>query len=309
VSTKPTDAQSTTPLPQVTIYSDGGADPNPGPGGWGAVLIFIKSDGSEVVKELSGGHEETTNNRMELTAAIESLRALKQACAVEFYTDSVYLKNGVTKWMEKWLATDFKKGKIENVDLWQQVNVEVSRHRINWHWVKGHAGNHYNERADQLATAAIPRAEIVQDPTAVKLYPRVSCIGNPGAGAWAVVIASPHGDERLLSGGRRKTTPNELDLLSAIAALNELPVGGSAHLYTGSSYLQTGITQWVPAWKRSNWIKKTGGEVKYRELWEQLDALAQARHINWILYKDDTRPAALDQLDQPLREIITQQRG
>jgi len=142
-------------LPRVEIYTDGGCDPNPGPGGWGAVLIHPKK-----TLELSGGAPDTTNNRMELTAAIEALRALKQPCAVDFYTDSQYLQKGITEWLPAWKRRGWRKanGKpVLNVELWQTLDDLCSRHEIRWHWVRGHAGNAYNERADQLASAAIPR--------------------------------------------------------------------------------------------------------------------------------------------------------
>src|SRR5687767_5196448 len=113
--------------PRITIYTDGGASPNPGPGGWGAVLL-TDQDGKLHKRELSAGADHTTNNRMELTAAIESLRTLKKPCSVEFYTDSQYLRRGITEWMAEWQRTNFNNGKIENVDLWQQLNVEVARH-------------------------------------------------------------------------------------------------------------------------------------------------------------------------------------
>jgi ribonuclease HI len=148
--------------PQVIIYSDGGAKPNPGTGGWGVVLIF-----GQRRKELSGGEPDTTNNRMELTAAIMALEALKQPCAVEFHTDSKYVRNGITKWLSRWVRNGWMtaeyrtpNGKIipskpvENQDLWERLHVATQRHEITWKWVKGHAGNALNERVDQLATAA-----------------------------------------------------------------------------------------------------------------------------------------------------------
>jgi len=145
--------------PTVTIYTDGGCEPNPGAGGWGVVLIFEDPKSGKVhTRELSGGAPDTTNNRMELTAAIEALRALKKPCVVELYTDSEYLRRGITEWMDNWQRTNFKKGTIKNVDLWQTLNAETARHEIHWHWVKGHAGNTYNERVDQLAAAAMRKS-------------------------------------------------------------------------------------------------------------------------------------------------------
>jgi ribonuclease HI len=144
----------TEPKPEVTIYTDGACDPNPGPGGWGAVLLYDRKEG-RVEKELSGGAPDTTNNRMELTAAIEALRALKRPCRVRLRTDSEYLRRGITEWMPRWLATGWKKGRIKNQDLWQELNALVGEHEVMWEWVKGHAGDVYNERVDSLARKAI----------------------------------------------------------------------------------------------------------------------------------------------------------
>ncbi len=141
--------------PHVEIHTDGACSGNPGPGGWGVVLIHPKK-----TLELSGGDPDTTNNRMELTAAIEALRALKQPCVVDFYTDSQYLQKGITEWMAAWKRKGWRKadGKpVLNVDLWQTLDDLRGQHDIHWHWVRGHAGNPLNERADELARAAIPR--------------------------------------------------------------------------------------------------------------------------------------------------------
>ena len=137
----------------VVIHSDGACHGNPGPGGWAAVLV----SGTHR-KELSGGEPATTNNRMELRAAIEALSALKQPCAVEFHTDSNYLRDGITKWLAGWRRNGWKtksKQPVKNADLWRQLANVVAQHTVNWHWVKGHAGDAGNERCDELATAAI----------------------------------------------------------------------------------------------------------------------------------------------------------
>ncbi len=139
--------------PQVTIYTDGGAKPNPnGPGGWAALLIA-----GEHQKELSGGERSTTNNRMELTAAIMALEALKEPCRVTMYTDSQYVRNGITDWLHKWVRNDWRtadKKPVKNQELWERLYAATKRHDIDWKWVRGHAGHEHNERVDQLATAA-----------------------------------------------------------------------------------------------------------------------------------------------------------
>lgn len=133
----------------VIIHTDGACSGNPGPGGWGAVLEY-----NGTVKELKGGMAQTTNNQMELTAAIEALNALKRPCAVEIHTDSQYVKNGIQGWLHGWKRNGWKtaaKKPVKNVELWQALDTATKRHTITWHWVKGHAGHDLNERADRLA--------------------------------------------------------------------------------------------------------------------------------------------------------------
>ncbi|WKD50854.1 ribonuclease HI [Microbulbifer spongiae] len=136
-------------MKQITIYTDGACRGNPGPGGWGALLVY-----GEREKELFGGEAHTTNNRMELLAAIKALEALKQPCEVDLHTDSQYLRQGITGWINNWKKNGWKtanKKPVKNADLWRQLDQNVSRHQVRWHWVKGHAGHPGNERADQLA--------------------------------------------------------------------------------------------------------------------------------------------------------------
>ena len=138
-------------LPTVEIFTDGACKGNPGPGGWGAIL---RSKGKE--RELSGGESPTTNNRMELMAAIEALKALKKPCRVQLWTDSNYVRDGITKWIHGWRRNGWKtadKKPVKNAELWQALLEACDPHRIEWHWVKGHAGHPENERADALACA------------------------------------------------------------------------------------------------------------------------------------------------------------
>jgi len=140
-------------LSRVVIYTDGACRGNPGPGGWGAVL---RSDGGE--KELFGGEPDTTNNRMELTAAIRGLAALTRPCEVDLFTDSEYLRLGITQWMKNWKKRGWKTASrkpVKNQDLWQALDAEAARHDVRWHWVKGHAGDEGNEWADELANRGI----------------------------------------------------------------------------------------------------------------------------------------------------------
>jgi ribonuclease HI len=138
----------------VRIYTDGACKGNPGPGGWGALLRS-----GERERELFGGERETTNNRMELTAVIRALDALKRPSRVEVYTDSAYVKNGITEWLPNWKRRGWKtadRKPVKNVDLWQALEAAAARHQVHWHWVRGHAGHAENERADALANRGVP---------------------------------------------------------------------------------------------------------------------------------------------------------
>lgn len=137
----------------VLIYTDGACSGNPGPGGWGAILIF-----GEHERELCGGEPLTTNNRMEIMAAIEGLEALKRPCSVDLHTDSQYLRQGITQWIAGWKARGWRTADnkpVKNEDLWKRLDLARARHDVRWHWVKGHAGHPLNERADGLARSAI----------------------------------------------------------------------------------------------------------------------------------------------------------
>jgi ribonuclease HI len=140
-------------LPRVAIYTDGACSGNPGPGGWGAILTFGDNE-----KELSGGEPYTTNNRMELMAAIAALEQLTKPCRVDVHTDSQYLRNGIMSWINTWKRNGWRtsdKSPVKNVDLWQRLEAALARHEVHWHWVRGHAGHAMNERADQLARDGI----------------------------------------------------------------------------------------------------------------------------------------------------------
>ena len=144
------------PAAVVNIYTDGACSGNPGPGGWGALLVHGTTE-----KELSGGDPATTNNRMELTAVIMALEALKKPCEAVIHTDSKYVMDGITKFMPSWLARGWKtadKKPVKNQELWERLNAAIRPHKVTWKWVKGHAGHPENERVDQLAVAAIPKA-------------------------------------------------------------------------------------------------------------------------------------------------------
>lgn len=140
-------------MKQVTIYTDGACRGNPGPGGWGAVLQY-----GEHQRELYGGERDTTNNRMELTAALKALEALREPCEIDLTTDSEYVRKGITEWLPAWKKRNWKtadRKPVKNADLWQALEQAASRHLVRWHWVKGHSGHNGNEQADMLANRGI----------------------------------------------------------------------------------------------------------------------------------------------------------
>ena len=145
----------------VEIWTDGACSGNPGPGGWGALLVMGDRE-----KEIYGGEPDTTNNRMELQAAIQALNALKRPCKVKLHTDSTYVKDGLTKWIHAWKRNGWKtaaKKPVKNADLWQALETAANRHEIQWFWVKGHAGDPGNEKADELARRGADETKATQD--------------------------------------------------------------------------------------------------------------------------------------------------
>lgn len=306
--------------PAVTVYTDGGAKPNPGPGGWGARLI---ASGGQV-KDLSGHSPDTTNNRMELTAAIEALRALKQPCRVALHTDSQYLRRGITEWLPGWIKRSWQRAKdqeVMNQDLWQALEAETRRHEIEWHWVKGHAGDEHNEAVDRLATAAReqltgPDPAASAPPTAsaqadiapeVEIALRVSLPKAGGKGAWAVRVATI--DEGGMGTAHTETVPtaastSQLELLAAIRALESVPPGTPVRVYCPSDYLYRGMTEWVSGWQRRGWKTSSKQPVKHKDLWQTLLRLVDERPAQWTP-EGSQRPAIARGLDKLAADALT----
>lgn len=276
--------------PSVIIYSDGGAKPNPnGPGGWAAVLI---SDAG--IEEISGREDSTTNNRMELTAAIKALEALKEPSAVEFHTDSQYVKNGITEWMAGWVRKGWKTANgdpVKNQELWEKLHEATQRHTISWKWVKGHATSKYNNRVDELATAARERvkaptmspAPIRENKTEsadVAMYVYTHSADGGKSGGWAVVTVAKDG-ETVLNGKENNTSGNQLVLLGCARALERLRTPQKLSIYSDSEYLVNGMSKWLAGWMKKGWKTASGDPVKNQELWKRLYEAAQRHSIQW----------------------------
>jgi ribonuclease HI len=295
------------PLPEIIIYTDGACDPNPGPGGWAAVLRFAAHE-----KVLTGANPRTTNNRMELQAVIAALNALKKPCRVTLHTDSQYVQRGVTQYLARWKAKGWQtadKKAVANQDLWQALDEALQRHQIEWVWVKGHAGDPLNERVDQLAVSMIPRSALpLDDAQAAHVFTGVSCLGQTGPGGWAAIVRA--GDvTHEVSGREDHTSANRLHLLAAQQGLAAAPQASIVHVYTPSDYVAQGATRWVKNWIAQGWRTKDGQPVKHREVWQAMVAASRDRDVKWHSLKEDIRPAESQQAEGLARQEAKQMDG
>ena len=265
---------------KITIYTDGGCRPNPGPGGWGVVLLY---PGREP-EELSGAEEKTTNNRMELQAAIEAMRALDEPHEIDLHTDSQYLRKGMSSWIEGWKRRGWKTASgapVQNADLWRQLEAEIERHVVQWFWTRGHSGDRWNERADELASAAIPRdIELVDEPGAALVVLAVAYSGKKKRGAWAALLR--FGEfEKDLSGVIEGGTANQMHIVGAIRALEAFHRRVRMHVYTTSDYLKDGASSWLGAWRARGWKTREGKQVSHRDAWQLLERQVGRHQIVW----------------------------
>lgn len=293
------DASPPAPLTPVVIYTDGACDPNPGPGGWAALLIA-----GENRKTLTGADPHTTNNRMELQAVIHALAALKRPCRVQLHTDSEYVQKGVTERLAHWKARGWvtsAKRSVANRDLWEALEAALQRHQVEWHWVRGHAGDPLNEEVDRLAVSLIPRPDLpLADPGAAHVFTGVSCLGQSGPGAWAVIVRAG-AEVRELAGYEASTSANRLHVLAMVKGLEAAPAGRPVHVYTPSDYAAQGAERWSKGWAAAGWRTKDGAPVKHKEIWQALLAGAQAHPVRWHCLKDAARPAESHQAEDLAR--------
>jgi ribonuclease HI len=281
-------------LPNVTIYTDGACNPNPGPGGWAAILLYP----GQKPQEMFGSVNQATNNRMELMAAIKALQSLTEPHEVSLHTDSEYLQHGITDWLIQWEKRGWKtaeKKPVKNKDLWQQLSAEMSRHQVDWQWIRGHAGDPWNERADLLATSVIPKSPLpLDDRNAIHVFTAASYLGNVKRGGWSVVLRF-HEKVKILSGNARNTSGNRMHIQSAVEGLKAVKKPMPVHLYTTSDYLKDGATLWLTAWANRNWKTKEGTPVSHRDLWEELAGLLNKMPVSWHVVDKDSMPREMTQ--------------
>lgn len=274
-------------MPKITIYTDGGAVPNPGVGAHAAIIVETDDQGNVVSeREIVGGDNHTTNNAMEITAVIEGLKALPARSEVTVVADSKYVINTITKGWKR----------NANHELWHDLDALCANHRVSWQFVKGHAGHHYNERCDRLAAAEIDRRRrelypedyataSVETSTNTLIFAHIDCGGaNFGRCGWSAIIVE-NGQEHELSGGRTKIAKYEISIMAAIAALKRLTGQHTITFYIDSDFVINGITSWINNWRKNGWRNSKGKPVEYRELWEELFDLSQRHKVDWKLLK------------------------
>jgi ribonuclease HI len=231
---------------------------------------------------------------MELQAALEALESLREPHHVSLYTDSEYLRRGVTHWLPNWEKRGWRttaKTDVKNQKLWKALAAQLERHDISWQWTKGHSGDPWNERADDLARSAIPGDPLpLDDDQAVHIFTAASYLGKEKMGGWAVLLR--YRDQvKTLSGSVANTSGNRMHLRAAIQGLNAIKKPLPIHLYTTSGYLRDGATIWVKSWPDRNWQTKEGKPVSHRDLWEALADLTQKYEIEWhVVSKGDAPP-------------------
>ncbi len=314
------DTLSDTIRPQLDVYVDGGCDPNPGPGGWGAIVRWGDREWT-----LSGNDPDTTNNRMELhaaAAALALLGGLLGRCQVDIYTDSQYLRQGITEWVNGWVSRGWRtsdKRPVKNQDLWRVLHRLTQAHDVTWHWLKAHAGHVLNERADWLATEARralqrfnrgPDGLDARRPTddgqsAVEICVRASCRGGVGRGGWGAVLRMGE-HAKSLSGGEPSTTSNAMLIQGATEALRALSKPCHVTVYSNADYLIKGASLWVKGWRVRGWRTRDDKPVANRAAWEALLEAARRHQVAWVLARGDGGPADLAWAGELAAEAVEQ---
>lgn len=291
-------------LPHYIVYTDGACSPNPGPGGWGAVIIAPDKS----IRKLSGSIPHATNNRMELSAAIEALRDLPASCSVTVYSDSQYLQKGITQWLEKWLKSNWQTmagSDVQNKDLWKELTKSAKKHSIEWCWVKGHANNDFNNLADELARKAVPRETLpLSDNNAIHLYTAVAHSVKLQKGSWAVILRY-RDKKKLLCSTVVQTTSNRMHIHGALAGLAAIRHALPINIYTFSGYLRDGLSRWISQWEQHDWTTREGMPVKHDDLWKQLHSFKQRYKISCFLADKAYPPCEVQEAKRIAQELLS----
>jgi ribonuclease HI len=290
-------------LPVVTIYTDGSCSPNPGPGGWGVVILPEKGR----KREISGKVADTTNNRMELQAPLEALRALACPSNVQLYTDSKYVQNGISKWIVNWRENNWlrsEKEAVKNRDLWESLDREIKRHKVQWLWVKGHSDSQYNERADELATTARGREVLpLTEETAVHIFLGITWKQKLKRGSWAAVLRYQN-HYKVIGEAMKNSSANRLHIQSACSALASLKRRLPVHIYTSSGYLKDGATTWLKGWERNGWQTREGNVVSNKDEWQALNKVLNEYTVSFHVIDKKTPPCHNQEAKELAGELV-----
>jgi len=283
----------------IQIYTDGACKSNPGPGGWGAVILHP----DQLPLTINGGEINTTNNSMELMAVIKALENIQtNNNDIILYTDSKYIQNGITKWITNWKKNNWQSSQdtpVKNQSLWKRLDENAKKQNIQWEWVKGHAGNQWNEKADQLAREAIPKSDSsdspkneklpLEDTNAIHIFTGVAFSTKSKQGTWAAYLRYKNHTKHI-SGTMENTSSNQMHILSATGGLQLIKKQYHIHMYTLSDYLKDGASIWINNWHRNDWTTKEGTPVKHKDLWIKLQNLTKLYKISWHLVSKQSLP-------------------
>lgn len=266
--------------------------------------------------ELHGSAAETTNNRMEILAAREALASLPEPSRVDLYTDSAYLKNGITRWIDGWRSRGWlttARTPVQNRDLWQALDETTRRHEIDWHWVEGHSGDRWNERAHELASRGLgdaasgSRSEATGPAPGVEAFLGVAWSAEKQIGAWGVLLRFEE-HEKILAGAAPLSSPNAAHIRSALEAVRALRRPVRVRLHSLSDYLCDGASRWIHGWKRRDWRTRSGDPVKNAELWRSLDREAARTRADWVTADGDT-PEEIGAAKKAARKALEERIG
>jgi ribonuclease HI len=299
----------------IQIYTDGACKSNPGPGGWGAIILVP----DHPPHKINGGEKRTTNNQMELLAVINALNSINNKNdQIILYTDSKYVMEGITNWLDKWKQNNWKTSlntPVKNKSLWKQLEASMESLNIQWKWVKGHAGNQWNEVADQLARSAVPsidtkveKEKIVEklptdDPNTIHIFTAIAFSSKKKEGTWAAYLRyKTH--TKSISGKVENASSNQIHICSAIGGLQLVKKKYPIHVYTLSDYLKDGASMWVRNWHNNNWKTKEGEPVKHKELWIKLQHLTRPYQIKWHRVSKESIPRELKMIKEMAKKCL-----
>lgn len=249
---------------------------------------------------------------MELQAALAALASLTSPHAVELYTDSKYVQNGITSWIDNWRKNNWltaEKEPVKNQDLWESLCREMKRHQVHWFWVKGHADNRYNEEADLLAAAARGRTPLpLADETAIHIFLGITWKQKTQIGSWAAILRYQH-YFKVIGAGVQGSTANRVHIQASLCALRSLKRRLPVHIYTSSGYLKDGASNWVQGWARNGWLTREGKAVSNREEWKQLNNVLQGLSVTFHVIDKDMSPCHSQEAKELAREWVMELEG